>query len=249
MRKTVVAAAIIAMSIIQAAGGAPLRPALGATPAAGPKKQPVTLGFVRDRTVTYFDFGPINVRPGNKLAPIWTFTNGADGQRNIVDTVPGQRSYSPLWRVNRVTWKAGVTPRRLTGAAAVKAAEQAGEITIERTSTVVNCPVLGFGQKRHPGFSRGKIIHYYDLGPVTVAPGNEVIPLWTVKNGVDGQLNVADVRPGQTAYPPLWAIVEVTWKAGAQKRLLKSLAQIENAQAAGEVTLKKTPLVVNCPLV
>ena len=151
--------------------------------------------------------------------------------------------------MNKLTWKDGVTARRLTSAAAVKAAAQAGEITIERTATVVNCPVLGFGQKRHPGFSRGKIIHYYDLGPVKVAPGNEVIPLWAVTNGVDGQLNVADVRPGQTAYPPLWAIVEVTWKAGAQKRLLKSLAQIKKAQAAGEVRLKKISLVVNCPLV
>ena len=249
MRKTLLAAAMIALAITQVAVGAPLRSAVGATPTAGPKKQPVTLGFFRGQTVRYFDFGPIKLKRGNKLAPIWTFTNGADGQRNVIDTVPGRRDYSPLWRVNKVTWKDGVTARRLTSAAAVKAAAQAGEITIASTATVVNCPVLGFGQKRHPGFSRGKTIHYYDLGPVKVAPGNKVIPLWTVKNGVDGQLNIADVRPGQTAYPPLWAIVEVTWKAGAQKRLLKSLAQIKTAQAAGEVTLKKTSLVVNCPLV
>jgi hypothetical protein len=240
---------MIGLAITQVAVGAPLRAALGTAPAAGPKKQPVTLGFFRGQTVGYFDFGPIKLKRGNKLAPIWTFTNGADGQRNIIDTVPGQRDYSPLWRVSKVTWKEGATPRRLTSAAAVKAADQAGEITIARTATVVNCPVLGFGQKRHPGFSRGKIIHYYDLGPVKVAPGNEVIPLWTVKNGVDGQLNIADVRPGQTAYPPLWAIVEVTWKSGVQKRLMKSLAQIKTAQANGQVTLKKTSLVVNCPLV
>jgi hypothetical protein len=240
---------MIGLAITQVAVGAPLRAALGTAPAAGPKKQPVTLGFFHGQTVGYFDFGPIKLKRGNKLAPIWTFTNGADGQRNIIDTVPGRRDYSPLWRVSKVTWKEGATPRRLTSAAAVKAADQAGEITIARTATVVNCPVLGFGQKRHPGFSRGKIIHYYDLGPVKVAPGNEVIPLWTVKNGVDGQLNIADVRPGQTAYPPLWAIVEVTWKSGAQKRFLKSLAQIKTAQANGQVTLKKTSLVVNCPLV
>jgi hypothetical protein len=249
VRKTVLAAAITMLAITQVGVGAPLRSAVGAAPAAGPKKQPVTLGFFRGQTARYFDFGPIKLKPGNKVAPIWTFTNGADGQRNVIDTVPGRRSYSPLWRVSRVTWKDGVTARRLTSASAVKAAEQAGEVTIARTTTVVNCPVLGFGQKRHPGFSRGRIIRYYDLGPIKVAPGNEVIPLWTVKNGVDGQVNIADVRPGQTAYPPLWAIVAVSWKAGAQKRLLRSLAQIKRAQAAGEVTLKKTSLVVNCPLV
>jgi hypothetical protein len=249
VRKTLLAAGLIALAITQVAMTAPLRVGPGTTSAAGPKKQPVTLGFFRGQTVRYFDFGPIKLRGGNKLAPIWTITNGANGQRNIIDTVPGRRDYSPLWQVSKVTWKDGVTARQLTSAAAVKTAEQAGEITIERTATVVNCPVLGFGQKRHPGFSRGKIIHYYDLGPVKVARGNKVVPLWTVNNGVDGQLNIADVRPGQTAYPPLWAIVEVTWTAGAQKRLLTSLAQIKTAQANGQLTLKKTSLVVNCPLV
>lgn len=43
----------------------------------------------------------------------------------------------------------------------------------------------------HPGFSRGKTIRYYDLGPVKVAPGNEVVPLLTVTNGVMGQRNMS----------------------------------------------------------
>jgi hypothetical protein len=224
-------------------------PAGDAEPAAKPKKQPAVAGFFRGRTIRYFDFGPIKLKPGNKLAPIWAFTNGAPGQRNIVDTVPGRANYSPLWRVQMVTWAEGVTPRILRSAAEVRSASAGGELTIERTTMVVNCPVLGFGQVRHPGFSRGKTIHYYDLGPVKVRPGNEVVPLWTVTNGVKGQLNVADVRPGQTAYPPLWAIIKVTWKPSASKRLLTSLAAIRRAQSAGEVTLKKTSLIVNCPLV
>ena len=60
---------------------------------------------------------------------------------------------------------------------------------------------------------------------------------------------MADVTPGQTAYPPLWAIIEVTWKPSATKRLLRSVAALKKAQAAGEVTLQKKPLVVGCPLV
>jgi hypothetical protein len=214
-----------------------------------PQKQPVVHGFYRGTTIGYFDFGPIKLRPGNKLAPIWAVTNGAPGQRNVIDTVPGKQDYSPLWQVSMVTWKAGVTPRVLKSAAAVKAAASAGDVTIVRTKTVVNCPVLGFGQKKVAGFSRGRTIHYYDLGPVKVAPGNKVLPLWTVTNGVAGQHNVADVTPGRTAYPPLWAIVQVTWKSGATPRLLTSLAAIKKAQAGGEVALKPTALVVNCPLV
>jgi hypothetical protein len=245
-RALLILIAALGATILAVGSAAPARDA-GA--AAKPKKQPAVAGFFRGRTIRYFDFGPIKLRPGNKLAPIWAFTNGAPGQRNIVDTVPGRANYSPLWRVQKVTWAEGATPRVLKSAAEVRSASASGELTIGRTTMVVNCPVLGFGQVRHPGFSRGKTIHYYDLGPVKVRPGNEVVPLWTVTNGVKGQLNIADVRPGQTAYPPLWAIIKVTWRPSASKRLLTSLAAIRRAQSAGEVRLTKTSLVVNCPLV
>jgi hypothetical protein len=42
------------------------------------KKQPV---FHRRATVRYYDFGSIKLEPGNKLASIWTFTNGPRGRR------------------------------------------------------------------------------------------------------------------------------------------------------------------------
>jgi hypothetical protein len=92
-------------------------PARDAGPAAKPKKQPAVAGFFRGREIRYFDFGPIKLKPGNKLAPIWVFTNGATGQRNIVDTVPGRANYSPLWQVQKVTWAEGATPRLLESAA------------------------------------------------------------------------------------------------------------------------------------
>lgn len=243
---------VLAMAVsLLATQGAPAAGLRGAAPAAAPKKQPLVSGFFRGQTVKYFDFGPIKLKPGNKLAPIWTFTNGADGQGNVIDTVPGQANYSPLWTVKKVTWADGTTPRVLKSAAAVRKAEADGELTVANTAIVVNCPVLGFGQVRHAGFANGKTVRYYDLGPVKVAPGNKVEPLWAVTNGVKSQRNIApnDVTPGQTAYPPLWAIVKVTWKPDANKRLLTSFTAIEKARAAGEVTLQKTTLVVNCPLV
>ena len=218
--------------------------------AAGPKKA-VTPGFFRGKTVGYLDFGPITLKPGNKLAPLWTVTNAAAGQHNIIDTVPGRRGYSPLWQINKVTWKDGVTPRLLKSAVAVKAAAAAGDVTVQKTSLVVNCPVIGFGQKRVAGFSGGRVIHYLDLGPVKVAPGNEAVLLYAVTNGVAGQHNVTHdtLAPGQTDYPPLWGIVKVTWRPGAHKRLLKSFAQIAAARKAGDVKLQRTSLVVNCPVV
>ncbi len=254
MRKAVLSAVVLAplvalASSVTATAGPAARSAVSHA-AAKPKKQPAVSGFYRGQTVKYFDFGPIKLKPGNKLAPIWVFTNGASGQRNVIDTVPGQARYSPLWQVSEVTWSINATPRVLDSAAEIKAAAAAGELTIARTNTVVNCPVLGFGQVRHAGFSGGKTIHYYDLGAVRVARGNKVIPLWTVTNGARGQRNIAEnIVPGTTAYPPLWAIVKVTWSDGVTPRVLTSLAAIKKAHAAGEVRLTKTSLVVNCPLI
>jgi hypothetical protein len=237
----VTASAVAAMAVAQTGRNGSVQ--------AAPKKQPVLTGFYRNRTIKYFDFGRIRLRAGNKLAPVWVFSNGADGQRTIVDSVPGQARYSALRKVSTVTWEASATRRVLRSAAAVKRARSAGELRIKRTSRVVNAPVLGFGQTRHAGFAKNKTIHYYELGTVNVAPGNEVLPIWTFTNGVEGQRNIADVVPGTTAYPPLWAVVEVTWSEGAQPRLLRSFEALRQARQAGEVTFKKTPMVVNCPFV
>jgi hypothetical protein len=214
-------------------------------------KQPVVQGFFEGKTIRYFDYGAIRLRPGNKVAPIWSVTNGAAGQHDIVDAVPGDSGYTPLRRVVEVTWAAGKTPRLLKSAVDVRRAKAAGAVTLKTTATVANSAVLGFGQTRITGFSAGRQIRYHDLGPAKVAPGNAVVPLYAVVNGVAGQHNVTGdtVAPGQTAYPPLWGIWEVTWKPGATKRLLTSFAAIQKAKAAGDVTVAKTSLVVNCPVV
>jgi len=119
--------------------------ALPAAAADGPVKtfsQDVTLGFYRGQVVSYLDFGPVKIRAGNKVAPIWAFTNGDEGQRNIIDTVPGRADYTPLWAVRMVTWKSGANVRVLRSAAAVRSAERAGQVTIRAMPIVVNCPVL-----------------------------------------------------------------------------------------------------------
>ena len=119
--------------------------ALPALAADGPVKtfsQDVTLGFYRGEVVSYLDFGPVKLKSGNKTAPIWAFTNGDDGQRNVIDTVPGRADYTPLWAVRMVTWKSGAEVQVLRSAAAVARAQKAGEVTIRPMPIVVNCPVL-----------------------------------------------------------------------------------------------------------
>jgi hypothetical protein len=119
--------------------------ALPAAAADGPVKtfsQSVSLGFYRGQVISYLDFGPVKLATGNKVAPIWVVTNGDDGQRNIIDTVPGRKDYTPLWAVKMVTWKAGSTVRVLRSAVAVRAAQRAGDVTVKAAPIVVNCPVL-----------------------------------------------------------------------------------------------------------
>jgi hypothetical protein len=190
----------------------------------------------------------VKLARGNKVAPIWAFTNGAQGQRNIVDVAPGDRGYTPLWRVVMVTWAEGVTPRVLRSAAGVRRAARAGEVELERTATVVNCPVLGFGQKRTLGFARRQTLAYLDLGAVKLRPGNKVAPIWGFTNGAEGQRNVIDVVPGQPGYTPLWRVNMVTWADGESPRVLRSARAIRAAAAAGELTVRRTAMVVNCPV-
>lgn len=246
------AALVTTFVLVAAAASVTLAAALpqgAATTLVAPKKQPVLVGFYKNRTVNYFDYGRIKLRSGNKLAPIWVFANGAKGQRSIVGSVPGEKQYSALRNVNIVTWSTDAAPRVLRSAAAVRTARGRGDVTIRSTSRVVNAPLLGFGQTRHAGFAKGKRIHYYELGAVKVAPGNEVLPIWIFTNGVSGQTNIADVVPGTTAYPPLWAVIEVTWKTGAQRSLVRSFEALQQARKAGAVTLQRTSIVVNCPFV
>ena len=125
--------------------GLAIASALPAAAADGPVKtysHDVTLGFYRGRTISYLDLGAVKLAGGNKVAPIWAVTNGPEGQHNIVDTVPGQKSYTPLWSVQMVTWKAGANARVLRSAAAVRAARRSGEVTVKASPILVNCPVL-----------------------------------------------------------------------------------------------------------
>lgn len=137
MKKVIGVAAIVAVMAIVSA-----LPALAAD---GPVKtfsQDVTLGFYRGQVVSYLDFGPVKLARGNKVAPIWAFTNGHENQRNVIDTVPGRSDYTPLWAVRMVTWRSGAEPRVLRSAAAIRAAQKAGQVTIRNMPIVVNCPVL-----------------------------------------------------------------------------------------------------------
>jgi hypothetical protein len=84
----------------------------------------------------------VKLKQGNRTAPIWAFTNGPEGQRNVIDTVPGRKDYTPLWAVRMVTWKDAAAARVLRSATAIRAAAKTGQVAIAAVPVVVNCPVL-----------------------------------------------------------------------------------------------------------
>jgi len=59
------------------------------------------------------------------------------------------------------------------------------------------------------------------------------------------------VGPANTdqSYTPLWQVSNVTWHDAAKQTTLKSEKDVLDAQAAGLVTLVKTRIVLNCPVI
>jgi len=93
--------------------------------------------------------------PESTLANVYVFENGLKGtgplgfQADVFDHPPGSRGYSPLRKVNIVTWKEPDKARLLTSVDEVLAAQQAGEVTVSQPGVVVNMPfVVWDGGKR-----------------------------------------------------------------------------------------------------
>jgi hypothetical protein len=81
-------------------------------------------------------------------------------------------------------------------------------------------------------------------------PHGGIDPLYSFTNGVEGQFSVSAVGPGDPDYHGgRWAIYEVTWNDGATPTLLTSDAEVLAAEAAGELTITRTPEADNrCPI-
>ena len=93
--------------------------------------------------------------PAELLANVYVFDNGIEGsgplgfQEDVFDNPPGTDGYTPLRRLNVVTWADPAKARLLTSLADIQAAEAAGEVTIAQPGVVINMPfVVWDGGKR-----------------------------------------------------------------------------------------------------
>lgn len=93
--------------------------------------------------------------PDEALANVYVFENGLKGmgplgfQADVFDAPAGTPGYSPLRRLNVVTWTDPAKARELKSVAEVLAAQQAGEVSIAQPGVVINMPfVVWDGGKR-----------------------------------------------------------------------------------------------------
>jgi hypothetical protein len=110
---------------------------------------------------------PVNFEPNltksQDLGNLWIFKNGVKGsgfmgfQASVVDSIPGDPGYTPLWKVSIVEWKKTSTPTILGSDDAIAAAASKGQITITPTKAVVNCPILQWGGNKDNTIPPGHI--------------------------------------------------------------------------------------------
>jgi hypothetical protein len=66
----------------------------------------------------------------------------AANQPMVFGSEPGKDDYSPLWQEITVKWKAGVKPVLLVKDDQIKALATKGDLTVEPTPVVLNCPIV-----------------------------------------------------------------------------------------------------------
>src|SRR5579864_2625105 len=86
--------------------------------------------------------------PASAQANIYAFKNGIKGsgvlgfQPNVVDSIPTESKYSPLWKINFVEWKDPTAATLLGSDDDIAQAVTKGMVTLTQTNVIVNCPIV-----------------------------------------------------------------------------------------------------------
>ena len=95
----------------------------------------------------------------------------------------------------------------------------------------------GKGQLFHDGSVVGTVVT-----PAPIAAGSGTDPFYKVTNGVADQLGIAGVAPGDGPYHGgNWQVYLVTFNSGVTPYLLTSDEAVTAAQAAGDVSVTRSP--------
>jgi hypothetical protein len=86
-------------------------------------------------------------------------------------------------------------------------------------------------------------------------PGSPAVDdIFVFTNSTQGNVLASAPHPAgptntDTNYSPLWQISQVTWNPGRTRRVLTSQSEILSAESAGDVSVQKTPIVVECSVI
>jgi len=105
--------------------------------------------------------------PEDQMARVYVFTNGVPGsepygggpfmfQIDVFDSIPGQTEYSQFRIPYLVTWNDDTSPRILTSESEILKAESDGKVTIEKSTLVVNVPIITWEMEVYYGKAMGK---------------------------------------------------------------------------------------------
>jgi hypothetical protein len=65
----------------------------------------------------------------------------------------------------------------------------------------------------------------------------------------DGQLTVFGSEPGEDSYTPFWDLVIIRWMPGVTPVLITVDDQVDQLEADGMISVKRTPIVTNAPII
>lgn len=86
------------------------------------------------------------------------------------------------------------------------------------------------------------------------APETLLANVYVFTNGLEGQgpfgfqPDIFDAVPGDEGYRPLRAVNLVEWNEGVEAQELRSLAELKGAEEKGDVTITRSGIVVNMPV-
>jgi len=244
---------------------APLALAQGNVLTDPPKTFELTQGWYEGRQTFYYDFGANTAATGDGqstvTAPIYVLVTGfnddgspiaVEGQRNIIDVIPGDEGYSDLWQVTFVTVPEDYVANTIVSADEVLS----GGYEMTTPGVYVNCPVVPPGSTLSEGgaplvqgWYKGQDVSYFDFGPNTVATA----PIYAFVTGfddagnpqfVEGQNNVVGVVPGDEGYSAFWYVNLVVVPDGYVANTITAAGEV----MASGYEMVQPGLLVNCPV-
>ena len=104
-----------------------------------------------------------------------------------------------------------------------------------------------------PGLAQQQDVNFVSLlsNAITAGAVDDIYHVTNFKQGNVIPSAPIPAGPGNTDpnYSPLWQVSTVTWNSGTTPHVLKSEEEVLSARDQGLVTIVKTNIVVNCPLI